>query len=71
MDYTKMKYYESSFEDFIKQGKISHLDFKNESFDKKLQEVIKKYEQSQSMPYMINMLGCEDAIAFYKKNKLF
>lgn len=50
---------------------MRQLDFKNESFDKKLQEVIKKYEHSSSLSYLMPMLGLEDSIAFYKKNKLF
>lgn len=66
-----MKYYESSFEEFIRSGIMRQLDFKNESFDKKLQEVIKKYEHSSSLSYLMPMLGLEDSIAFYKKNKLF
>lgn len=66
-----MKYYESSFEDFVRGGSIRQIDFKNDSFDKKLQEVIKKYEHSSSMSYILPILGLEDSVAFYKKNKLF
>jgi hypothetical protein len=31
-----MTYYDRSFEDFIKGGALKHIDFNNESFDKRL-----------------------------------